>query len=101
MQLREHPLIHSGSEWNWPPVWTQLAKDGNILHGEIGILKKVVPKSALDHKCYLVIEYENKRYIGSLIFDDVMFCRLLYSVLHNHIGKSIREIGDVDLSYTL
>ena len=101
MQLRHHPLIYSGSAWNWPPVWTQLTKDGKILRGEVGILRKVTPKDPSDDKCYLVIEHEAAHYVSSLIFDDVMFCRLMFSVFKDNIGRSIKEIGDVDLSYTL
>ena len=47
MQLRHHPLIYSGSAWNWPPVWTELTKDGKILRGEIGILKKSYPERSI------------------------------------------------------
>lgn len=63
--------------------------------------KKSYPERSSDDKCYLVIEHEAAHYVGSLIFDDIKFCRLMFSVFKDHIGRSIEEIGDVDLSYTL
>lgn len=71
------------------------------MRGEAGILRKVAPKEPLGDKCYLVIEHETAYYVGSLVCDDIMFCRLMFSVFKDHIGRSIKEIGDVDLSYTL
>jgi hypothetical protein len=32
---------------------------------------------------------------------DVAFCHQLYGILQNQIGKAIKEIGDLDLSFTL
>jgi hypothetical protein len=37
-------------------------------------------------------------YVGALVFDDVMFCRQLCELLQNHhLGKSIKEIGDLEV----
>jgi hypothetical protein len=86
---------------NWPPVWIQTAKEsGKTIKGEVGILIKVITGPALHNKCFLVIEYEQERYIGSLLFDDTMFCWAIHQLLTNYIGCSIEAIGDLDLSYT-
>jgi hypothetical protein len=39
--------------------------------------------------------------MGALVFTDSAFCRQLYEILQQHVGRSIEEIGDVDLAYTL
>jgi hypothetical protein len=99
MHLRDHPLMHSGSSPNWPPVWTRVTKDAQVLTGEIGILKKVVRET--DRKCCLLIDHEGGRYFGSLVFDDAMFCQIVQRILKDHIDQAIDKIGDVDLSFTL
>jgi hypothetical protein len=35
------------------------------------------------------------------LLDDPAFCREIFEVLIHNLGKTIREIGDIDLSYTL
>jgi hypothetical protein len=47
------------------------------------------------------MEYEGRRYMAALGFDDAAFCSQLYIFLQSKIGLSIREIGDLDLSHTL
>ena len=42
-----------------------------------------------------------ERYIAVLAFDDVVFTKQLYSILEQNIGRTIREIGDLDLSHLL
>jgi hypothetical protein len=51
-------------------------------------------------KFYLVIEYQDLRYTGCLMFDEASFCRHMQDVLQTHIGCSIRQIGDLDLDST-
>ena len=89
---------------NWPPVWTQVVSpfESKKVHGEVGVLKAIqchhndrVPK------CFLIIEHENERYFGALLFDDSQFCYLISKVLGGRIGCSIAAIGDLDLSITL
>ena len=48
-----------------------------------------------------MIEPENERYVGSLIFDDIEFCCLISTALQNHVGRSVRNIGNLGLSNTL
>jgi hypothetical protein len=35
------------------------------------------------------------------MFDDVSFCCQIATVLQEHLGKAIKEIGDLEVSYTL
>ena len=84
---------------NWPPVWLHAREDGELrLNGEIGVLKYVHASNRISNKCYLVIEHEKIQYVGCLIFQDVRFCYELAKMLRQYQGRSISEIGDLDLS---
>ena len=73
-----------------------------MLRGEIGVLTHVVPSKTEPHtRCYLLIDFKDERYMGTLLFDNAAFCCQVSNLLENHIGKLIKEIGDLDLSYTL
>jgi hypothetical protein len=39
--------------------------------------------------------------MGTLLFDDPQFCRQTQTLLQQHCGKPIQQIGKIDLSYTL
>jgi hypothetical protein len=87
---------------NWPPIWTQAGTERNkVASGEVGILKQANGDSRSSTRCFLVIEHEGERYIGALLFDDHIFCWLVLQVLKSHIGRSIKDLGDLDLSFTL
>ncbi len=73
---------------------------GEVLRGEIGRLKNILPNSNSD-KCFLLIEHEGEGYIGCLFFEDAIFCSQIISIIKTHIGRTIKEIGDLDLSCTL
>jgi hypothetical protein len=94
--------MNSGAAKNWPPIWAQATKDGGKkAEGEIGILKYALTDRRLSNKCFLVIEHGNERYNGTLSFDDAKFFLFVSHLLKNHIGRPIKEIGDLDLSYSL
>ncbi len=85
---------------NWPPVWMQWGIDGvKAVNGEVGVLIYVYAV-ADSRKCYLVIEYENQNYTGTLLFDDASLCREIVNLLQHHLGQSIQKIGDLDVSFT-
>jgi hypothetical protein len=101
MLLRDHPLMSYRHVRNWPPVWTQARKEANkTLRGEIGILR-YVQGGPTSNKCYLVIDYYSEYFVGTLIFDDLSFSAQVADLLQKQVGRSIKEIGDIDLSYTL
>jgi hypothetical protein len=100
-RLRDHPLMRHHGAQNWPPVWTQARREGKkTLQGEVGVLE-YVHAMAEAPKCYLVIEHNNEHYVGALLFDDRQFASQVYGLLRNHCGRSIKEIGDLDMSHTL
>jgi len=88
---------------NWPPVWT----NGNQLRGvkitnsEVGVLKYVTVHDQMPNRIFLFIEHEGEAYTGCLLFSDHPFCQAIQTILETQIGASIKEIGDLDLSYTL
>jgi hypothetical protein len=50
--------------------------------------------------CHLVIEHENQNYNGSLVFDNGSFCRQIVELLKQYRGRSIKEIGDLQVNFT-
>ena len=85
---------------NWPPVWTQMRfGDVKIVKGEVGVLIYVHAGGAVNTS-YLVIEHENQNYSGSLVFDDGPFCRQIVDLLQRYCGRSVKEIGDLQVSFT-
>jgi hypothetical protein len=68
------------------------------VNGEVGVLI-YVHAAADSRKCCLVIEDENENYTGTLIFDDTRVCRQVANLLQHHLGRSIKEIGDLEVSF--
>ena len=99
MQLRDHPLMSRRGVHNWPPVWVLATNVGiKTVNGEMGFLKRVHFNSS--NKCFLMIDHESESFIGTLIFDDMIFCRQIANLLEDYLGCSIKEIGDLNVSYT-
>ena len=53
------------------------------------------------NRLFLLIRHEGFRYMGTMAFDDPAFCYELYRLLKSQVGRSIKEIGALDLSFTL
>jgi hypothetical protein len=102
MELRHHPLLSYRGLASWPPVWVPAKPDDgkSTLRGEIGVLKHTI-SNALSGKCYLLIDHQNSSYIGSLFCADAAFCSQIAAALEDNRGRTIKEIGDLDLSFTL
>jgi len=97
MKLRDHPGIRS-----WPPIWVHSRSHPvRKQNGEIGTLTGVVFHEDIQRRLFLAIDFEGERYMGGLAFGNAALCKRLYSILQNHVGQSIKQIGDLDLSYTL
>jgi hypothetical protein len=100
MQLRHHPQMWYGGAYSWPPVWHKISGPGlNTLDDESATLvsttlSRIDPPTA----CHLTVVLNGSSYIGMAQTDDSSFCRRLCAFLQNHIGKSIKEIGDLDLA---
>ena len=99
MQLRDHPLMSHRGIRNWPPRWMITQSDNKPLSGEVGILEYAHKPSG--NKLIIVMKLDDQRYTATLTFDDAAFCKQIYDLLQRNTGRSIEEIGDLDLSYTL
>lgn len=101
MQLRDHPLMSYRGVHNWPPVWTWI--NGEVYKkpakGEVGVLHAVRP-SVVSWTYHNIMQHESCEYMGTLMFDDSQFCCQIQTLLQEHCGQPIRQIGDVDLSHT-
>jgi len=63
------------------------------------VLKDVMFSSIEPYeKCFLIMEHEGRKYIGTLLVGDLVFCREIYTLLVEHRGKPIKDIGDTDLN---
>jgi hypothetical protein len=85
-----------------PPVWTQgtKARGTTILKGEVGVLRYIHLTAQQSQKCYLVIEHNGQHYVGGLLLDDSAFCSQICALLQQNIGRSIKEIGELEVSFT-
>jgi hypothetical protein len=99
--LRGHPVMIYKRNRSWPPTWLWRSDNDNTKpKGEVGILRDVIPSTIEPHDRYLM-EHRDAEYIGTLLLSDQAFCRKIFGVLIQNRGKTIQEIGDIDLSYTL
>lgn len=101
-RLRDHPLIirKSGIP-SWPPQWRPVGRDNGIIQGEVGILEDVSMSDLIENKIFLAMGHLGERYTSIIAFDDSTFARHLYPSLLKNIGRTIKDIGDLDLSHTL
>lgn len=77
MKLRQHQAVHG-----WPPIWVgRGAHENERATGEIGILRSVRPSLLERARLFLVIEHEDREYIGTLLFEDFGFCQHIYKLL--------------------
>jgi hypothetical protein len=109
--VRSHPFTHYRGQASWPPVWTWTGVGENKQpRGEVGVLKEVhtsvddpaQPDSVTPYnRVYLFMEYRDGGYIGCLLFDDPAACRQIGEILSQQCGRTIEEVGRIDLSHLL
>ena len=102
MLIRDHPLLRSRNRRSWPPDWLWCGGfDNSHPRGEVGILKTVfVSVVKPSTSCFLVMEHAGAEYLGEFFVSDAAFCLEMYAVLLRHCGKTIQEIGEINLSDT-
>jgi hypothetical protein len=72
--------------------------------GEVGILREVAIASPANNptpRLFLFMDYGEVGYLGCLLIADATFCEQLGKLLMNYYGRSIKDIGDIDLSHLL
>ena len=101
MLLRDYPLLRYQNSRSWPPVWLWCGGfDDTHPRGEVGILKNVFVSSVKPStSCFLIMEHAGAEYMGDFV-SDAAFCLEIYAVLLRNCGKTLQEIGDIDLSDT-
>ena len=100
MRFRDHPLMtrRSGAK-TWPPQWSSTRRDEKDWpKGEVGTLRQAWLHDGLDSCIFLFIEHNGHQYIGSMYFDNPRFCYDIDAVLKSNLGRSIKEIGDLEMS---
>ena len=98
MELRDHPRLVYHKIPSWPPPWMWIGmKKRRYPQGEVGVLKKLsaVP---VRKRCFLTIECDNESYMGCLFVSDASFCQQLFTVLQQHLGSTIEQIGGLDVT---
>jgi hypothetical protein len=88
---------------NWPPVWTRTRGEDapRTLRGEVGVLTFVLAMPRISQRCYLVIDQDDKSYVGTLLFDDRAFCKQITDLLRLNVNRPIKDIGDLEVGHTL
>jgi hypothetical protein len=86
---------------SWPPRLRSVANIRSEVRGEIGILEDVSMNDLIPNKIFIAVDHLAERYIALLAFDDETFAKQLYPLLLKNVGRTIREIGELDLSHLL
>jgi len=47
------------------------------------------------------MEYQGGEYVGCLLLDDASICRQIGEILSGLCGKTLKEVGAIDLSHLL
>jgi len=96
MQLRTHPCLFRGGVYIWPPLWSRISGKADIPVGEVGILEVAYLSAVTDTKCFLLIQHEGSRFLGTLEFSDAGCCKKICEFLHRHCGQQLQLIADLD-----
>ena len=101
MNLRDHPMMIRKSGYSsWPPVWTTTHADrDNKPIGEVGTLEEVMMSNMIYNKVFMFMESDGFRYMGLMTFDDLTFSSQIGILLKANRGRSIKDIGDLDVSH--
>ena len=85
----------------WPPHWIWISGPDKTEspEGEGGTLENVQLSRALKSSLFLTIRMlDGNRYMGCLNFDDDRFARKVLSILHEHLGQTIKNIAEIDIA---
>ena len=95
-----HPALTVSGARSWP--WFGLALRPNRLknRGEVGVFTGTVLNDRIANAIFLKMALAGEPYMGFLSCNDPGFCRQLHDMLQNYIGRTIREIGNLDLGFT-
>lgn len=80
---------------NWPPVGTAAGRT-EVLRGEEGVLVDAYAKKA-ESAIFVVIRRCAKKFIGVIFLSDCSIRTRILSLFQANLGRSLREIGDLEL----
>ena len=102
MRLRDHPALTISGIPSWPPVWVRRrTKATRKVYGELGVFTGSVFNESMPTAIFMKMEFKAREYMGFLSVGDAVFCLQLDRLLNQNIGRSIEEIGDIDISVLL
>lgn len=103
MKFREMPVLERKSGMMlWPPQWsTAYRAKKDWPQGEIGTLENVWMHELLDRCIFLYVSDDGFQYTGSMYFDDHTSCLIVFDFLQSVVGRSIADIGELDVSHLL
>jgi len=98
MELRRHAFMSHGWVRLWPPHWKwTFGADNTHPVGETGVLENIQRSTVDPNACYLIMNHAGSRYVARLHFDHEGFCDQLCDLLPRHYGRSLQEIGELDI----
>jgi hypothetical protein len=90
-----------GSVPTWPPEWIWASGLRNVFiypNGEMGILENVRRSIVSPDKClFITMIHHGSIYLGRLNFNDEDFFRQIFELLKANYGRSLIEIGSIDI----
>ncbi len=102
-QLRNHPRMAWHSFTNWPPQWRgPHGPETPAPIGELGVLRRVQmigPDQLGPARLEMNVEYRGHEFMGLVFCDDPAFLRLLHEQLRGWVGRSVQDIGSLDVSF--
>ena len=102
LKFREHPALIRSGLMLWPPHWSNTYQPKEVWpQDEIGTLERVWMDEVLDTCVFLHMRDDVFRYVGALSFTDQASCMIVFTFLKSVVGRSIAEIGDLDISHLL
>ncbi len=103
MLFRDHPLMTYKGVQSWPSAWLwRGGYETTYPKGEVGFLKEVIASTVPSRNtCFLIMEHCGAEYVGALLLSDPAFSLQIYALLVQNCGKTIQDIGEIDLSYML
>lgn len=100
-QLRTHPKVRYQGARVWPPDWSGGYNGGSQFpRGEEGVLAdvEVADRDLIGpERLELVNQYEGRKFSGMLWLDDTTLVPKLRDILTQHIGSSLREVGELEV----
>jgi hypothetical protein len=98
MKLRDHPLMPPDRFRTWPPsLLCVYGTNKAIEQDEIDILTRVSFHARGKSQIMVGMKNGNGEYSAWVYFDDYQSCLKAYERLRDSIGKSIEEVGDLEL----